>query len=230
MAGKITMMSGLALRGALENVVLPAFEKETGLKVEVRWDPTTVIMQELAKGAKPDIVIVTDKATDELKQKGAIVPDSPTPLAQAVLGLAVRRGDPKPDVSTTDAFSKALVNARSVAYSRAGASGIYLEKLIDRFGVGEQVRAKATVIPAGFTAEQLVNGKADLAVQQISELVVVDGIEVVGPFPPEVQSATPFIAAIIKDSPQAEASARLIKAMATPAAQKAYEESGLVLG
>jgi molybdate transport system substrate-binding protein len=229
MAGKITMMSGLALRGALENVVLPAFEKETGIKVEVRWDPTTVVMQELAKGVKTDIVILTDKAIDELKQKNAIVASSATPLAQAVLGLAVRRGEPKPDISTTEKFSKALVDARSVAYSRAGASGIYLEKLIERFGVADQVRAKATVIPAGFTAEQLVNGKADLAVQQISELIVVDGIEVVGPFPPEVQSATPFIAAITKDSGQADAAARLIKAMATPEAQKAYEDSGLVL-
>ena len=229
MAGKITMMSGLALRGALENVVLPAFEKETGIKVEVRWDPTTVVMQELAKGVKTDIVILTDKAIDELKQKNAIVASSATPLAQAVLGLAVCRGEPKPDISTTEKFSKALVDARSVAYSRAGASGIYLEKLIERFGVADQVRAKATVIPAGFTAEQLVNGKADLAVQQISELIVVDGIEVVGPFPPEVQSATPFIAAITKDSGQADAAARLIKAMATPEAQKAYEDSGLVL-
>ena len=158
MAGKITMMSGLALRGALENVVLPAFEKETGIKVDVRWDPTTVVMQELAKGVKTDIVILTDKAIDELKQKNAIIASSATPLAQAVLGLAVRRGEPKPDISTTETFSKALVDARSVAYSRAGASGIYLEKLIERFGVADQVRAKATVIPAGFTAEQLVNG------------------------------------------------------------------------
>lgn len=229
MAGTITMMSGLALRKALEDVVLPAFEKETGLKVEVRWEPTTVIMQELAKGAKTDILIVTDKATDELTQKDAVIASSATPLAQAVLGLGVRQGDPKPDISTTENFIKALVDARSVAYSRAGASGIYLEKLIERFGVADQVRAKATVIPAGFTAEQVVNGKADLAVQQISELIVVEGCEVVGPFPPEVQSATPFIATITKDCAQTDAAASLIKAMASPEAQKAYVASGLVL-
>ena len=229
MSKKLTIMSGLALRGAMDAVIVPKFEKETGIKVEIRWDPTTVVMQAITDGARSDIVILTDQATAELEQKGIVIPDSKARLAQAVLGLGVLKGAPRADISTTEAFKQAVVNARSVAFSRGGASGIYFDKLIEKLGVAEPVRQKATVIPAGFTAEQLVNGKADIAVQQISELLVVPGVDIVGPFPPELQSPTPFTASIMTDSTQADDAARLIQAMLTPEAMKAQEDSGLML-
>ena len=107
----------------------------------------------------------------------------------------------RPDLSTEASFRRALLEARSVAFSRGGASGIYFAGLMERMGIAEAVRAKATIIPAGFAAEKLVSGEADLAVQQISELMVVDGVDIVGPFPDAVQTTMRFSAAAVVGSP-----------------------------
>jgi molybdate transport system substrate-binding protein len=229
MAESLTVLSGLAVQGAVERFIRPAFEKGTGIRLDVRWEPTTLIMKAMAAGDKADVVIVSDEAAGELAQQGKTLPDGQAKLALAVLGVAVKAGAKKPDVSTSDAFRKALLEARSVAYSRAGASGIHFEKLIERLGIAEPVRAKATVIPSGMTAAQLVNGKADLAVQQISELLTIDGIEVVGPYPPDLQFATGFTAAIVKGSEKVESARKFLKALTSAEAFKAYKDTGLEL-
>jgi len=113
----------------------------------------------------------------------------------------VARGAPRPDLSTADTFRQVLPDARSAALSHGGASGSYFAGLIEQLGIAETIRAKATVIPAGFTAEKLVSGEADLAIQQVSELMVVDGIDIVGPFPAEVQATMRFAAATAAGSP-----------------------------
>jgi molybdate transport system substrate-binding protein len=230
MTDSLLVLSGLAVKGAVEKVIRPAFEKNTGIQVNVQWEPTTLIMKAMAAGEKADIVIVSDEAAAQLVQQGKTLADHQAKLALAVLGVAVKAGAKRPDVSTTEAFSKALLDARSVAYSRAGASGIHFEKLIERLGIAEPVRAKATVIPSGMTAEQLVNGsKADLAVQQISELLTIDGIEVAGPYPPEMQFATGFTAAIVKGSEKVESAEKFLKALTSAEAFKAYKDTGLEL-
>lgn len=229
MTDSLLVLSGLAVQGAVEKFIRPAFEKGTGIRLDVRWEPTTLIMKAMAAGEKADIVIVSDEAAAQLVQQGKTLADHQAKLALAVLGVAVKAGAKKPDVSTTEAFRKALLEARSVAYSRAGASGIHFEKLIERLGVAEPVRQKATVIPSGMTAEQLVNGKADLAVQQISELLTIDGIEVVGPYPPDLQFATGFTAAIVKGSEKVESAAKFLKALTGAEALKAYRDTGLEL-
>ena len=146
--------------------------------------------------------------------------------ALAVAGwLAVAAGTPHPAINTVEALVRALTQARSVAFSRSGASGIYFDKLLPTLGIAEAVRAKATIIPAGFTAEKLVSGEADLAVQQISELMVVKGIEVVGPFPEPVQEATVFSAAIMRSAANPGGAARLLAAIT--ALPEAYRASGL---
>jgi molybdate transport system substrate-binding protein len=116
-----------------------------------------------------------------------------------------------------------------VIYSRAGASGIYFEKLIEKLDIAAPIRARATVIPAGLTAERLVSGEGDLAIQQISELLMIDGVDIVGPFPPELQSATGFTAAILNGAPRAAEAAALLQALTAPAARDAYKASGLEL-
>ena len=222
----ITIMSGLATRGAFD-LLLPDFERASGIKTEVQWNPTTVIMKAIAAGERADVVVLTDKAIGELAAQGAVAGESRVDLADAILGLGVPRGAPKPDISTTDAFRQALLAARSVAYSRAGASGIYFETVIERLGIADKVRARATVIPAGFTAERLVSGEADLAVQQISELLTVDGVDIVGPFPPELQVATRFTAAIFRDCRNPEGAAALLKLLSSVASKRVYDATGL---
>ncbi len=229
MANAIRVMSGLAVRGALEQVVLPAFAKDPGIPVDVRWDPTTVIMRALAADEPADLVIVTDEAVRTLEQQGRIDSRHKAKLGRAVLGAAVRAGAAKPDIATTAAFRQALLDARSVIYSRAGASGIYFEKLIEKLGIAEPIRARATVIPAGLTAERLVTGEGDLAIQQISELLMIDGVDIAGPFPPELQSATGFTAAILNGAPRAAEAAELMQALTSSAARDAYKASGLEL-
>ena len=226
---KISIMSGLALRGAFEKSVLPAFTRASGFEVEVRWGPTTVLVDDIARGEVADVAVLTDAAIDQLAKNDVLEAEGQATVARAVLGIAVRKGDALPDISTKEAFVNTLLNARSVAFSRGGASGIYFGDMIDRLGIGDRIRQRATVIPAGFTAEMLVAGKADIAVQQISELVVIPGVEIVGEFPGELQSATTFRAAVFNGAAQAQGAARLIRSLVTPEARDAYRAAGLVV-
>jgi molybdate transport system substrate-binding protein len=139
----------------------------------------------------------------------------------------VPKGALHPDISTPEAFTSALLNARSVAYSKAGASGIYFEAMMARLGITDAINARATVIPAGFTAEKLTTGEADIAVQQLSELLVVPGIEIVGPFPGALQNVTHFSAAIMRDAVNREGAERFLAMLTEERAVAAYRASGL---
>ena len=136
----------------------------------------------------------------------------------------MRAGGPKPDIGSVEALKATLLAARCVAYSKIGASGIYFAALLQRLGIAEQVNASALVVPSGFTAEGLVSGEADLAVQQISELLVVSGIDVVGPLPPEVQTVATFSGGLLTDRPEAAA---LLTFLASAEAASALRASGL---
>jgi molybdate transport system substrate-binding protein len=121
-----------------------------------------------------------------------------------------------------------MVNARAVAYSKAGASGIYFSRLIDRLGIAKAVNARAVIIPMGFTAEKVASGEADLAVQQISELMSVAGIDVAGPFPAEIQAVSTFDAAVFTDAANPEGASALLDVLTSPTAATAYADGGLV--
>ena len=221
------IMSGLAVRAAFDSVIVPSFEARTGTKLRVDWLPTTLIMEKVPAGEGADILVLVKAAMDKLVEQGFIDASSRLELVHSRVGLAVRAGAPRPDISSLEAFKAALLNARSVVYSRAGASGIHFEQVVEKLGIAEAVRARATVIPAGFTAEKLVSGEADLAVQQISELMVVPGIEIVGAFPDEVQTVTSFSAALMRNAPNAEAGARFLATLQTPEAVQAYLAGGV---
>jgi molybdate transport system substrate-binding protein len=139
----------------------------------------------------------------------------------------VRAGQAHPDIATEAALRTTLLAARSVACSRLGASGVYFAQLIVRMGIAEKVNARATIVEQGFTAERLVSGEADLAVQQISELKQVDGIEVVGPIPHELQTPAVFSAGRIASAKHAEAADRLLRYLASPEVVPLLRQSGL---
>jgi molybdate transport system substrate-binding protein len=139
----------------------------------------------------------------------------------------VPSGAVHPEISTVGAFTNALLAARSVAYSKAGASGIYFDKLIERLGIADAIRTKATVIPAGFTAEKLLTGEADLAVQQVSELMVVPGVEIVGKFPEELQQVSSFSAAVMRGAANETAAARFVAGLVSKEAAAAYRATGI---
>ena len=121
-----------------------------------------------------------------------------------------------------------MVSARAVAYSKAGASGIYFAGLIERLGIAQAVNARAIVIPMGFTAEKVASGEAEVAIQQVSELLTVPGIDIVGPFPPELQTVTRFDAATFAEAASPRGAMAFHAALTSPAAAKAYDDGGLV--
>ena len=223
----LKLMSTLAVEVALKRFLLPSFTDATGIVPEVSWNPTTVIMQRIESGARADVIILIDKFMEDLVRRGIVSQDSVRSIATANMGIAVAPDAPALKLDTVDDLKSAVLSARSVAYSRAGASGIYFANLIERLGIADAVNAKATIIPEGFTARQIVEGNADLAIQQISELMSVDGIKIAGPLPAEVQSGTDFSVAVFAE-PENEADAmRFLDHLTSPEALKAYEDGGL---
>lgn len=220
------LLCALAVRAPFDRSILPAFER-TGCRVDVLWAPTTVIQERLARGEPADAVLVTAEAVDGLIADGTLDGGTRVNVVRSQLGVAVPSGHARPDLSTADTFRQALLDARSVAFSRGGASGIYFAELIERLGIAEAIRARATIIPAGFTAEKLLSGEADLAIQQISELMVVDGIDIVGPFPAAVQSVMHFSAAVLARSAKREVANAFLSTLATAEAADAFRAFGL---
>lgn len=223
----LRLKCALVVRAAFDATVVPEFEARTGWRVDIDWAPTTLIMSGLAQGETTDAVLAVADAVDELVARGRADPATRVVVLRSRIGVAVAKGAPHPDISSLDAFRRAMTAARSVAYSRSGQSGVWLAPMLERIGIAEAVNARATIIPAGLTAERLLSGEADIAIQQISELRAVPGIEIVGPLPDAVQKVTPFAAAVMTGSAAHEAAARFVAALGEPSAIAAFRASGL---
>jgi len=201
--------------------LLPAFQRASGHTLAPTYGASAAIVKNIKDGAHADVVIVTSEAIADLASAGKVIAGSRNDLARSFIGVAVRAGAPHPDIATTQALKKALLDAKSVAYSRLGVSGIYLPTVLDRLGIADEITAKA-VLPQGIPVGVAVaRGEAELGIQQISELLPVAGVEVVGPFPDDVQKVTIFSAALsteAKDTHAAQALIKFIAAGFTPAA------------
>ncbi len=224
----VNVMSGLALEVAINRWLKPKFEADSGIRLAIDWRPTAAIMKSIGEGQRADMIIAISDSMDRLVASGVVQAATRVTLADSVLGVGVRQGAPRPDISTVEAFKRAMVGARAVAYSRAGASGIYFAGLIERLGIADAVNAKAVVIPMGFTAEKVASGEAELAVQQISELMTVPGIDVVGPFPADIQVTSRFDAAIFTEAANPDGARALLRLLTSPAAAQDYADGGLI--
>jgi molybdate transport system substrate-binding protein len=222
----IRMLSTLGLMGAMRSLSA-AYEIETGVCIDADFAPTLALLKRLRDGEAADLVILTREGLDEMIGERRVVADSAADLARSYVGLAVRAGQAHPDIATEAALRKALLAARSVAYSRLGASGVYFARLIVRMGIAAEINAKATIVEQGFTAERLVGGEADLAVQQISELKQVEGIEVIGPIPHELQTPAVFSAGRMASAKHADAADRLLRYLSSPEVVPVLRQSGL---
>jgi molybdate transport system substrate-binding protein len=226
MGNPVRLLSTLALQGALIRLA-GQFETATGIRIDADFAPTVGLLPRLRNGEAADLVILTREGLDELAAEGRLIADSRTDLARSHVGLAVKAGVPHPDIATPAALRATLLAARSVAYSRIGASGIYFAQLIEQLSIAAEVDAKATVVASGFTAERLVSDEADLAIQQISELKQVRGIEVVGPIPPELQTPGLFSAGIMADAKLRSEAERLLRFLASREVAPVLRETGL---
>jgi molybdate transport system substrate-binding protein len=226
MENVVRVLSTLALMGAVRNLA-SRFEAATAIRIEADFAPTIGLLDRLRGGEAADIVILTKEALDDLAAKGTVAAESCADLARSYVGIAVKAGAEHPDISTEAALRSTLLGARSVAYSRIGASGIFFARLIEQMGIAAEINARATVT-SGFTAERLVSGEADIAVQQLSELKLVSGVELVGPLPLHLQSRPAvFSAGRLTASPRVEQSEVLLKYLASPEVAPVLRESGL---
>ena len=222
----LKVMSTLAVEVALKRFLLPDWIATHG-EVAMVWSPTAVLTQRIEAGERADLLIMIDGAMAALASSGIIAGDSIRPIARAGFGIGVRGGAPHPDISTREHLREALLNARAVAYSRMGASGRHFTHVIETLGIADEINRRAVVIHEGFTGTRLVSGEADLAVQQISELMSVDGVEVVGPFPGALQAETDFSAGVFAGSQSPDAARAFLAHLVTPAAGAAYDKGGL---
>ena len=226
MADRIRVLSTLALKGAFGGVA-EQYGASGGAPIEGDFAPTVALLARLKGGEGADLVILTREGLDELAREGSVIAASCVDLARSYVGIAVPRGVAHPDIATEPALRATLLAARSVAYSRIGASGIFFGQLIERLGIAPEINARAKIIPSGFTADKLVTGEADLAVQQISELKQVAGIEVVGPVPRDLQTPAVFSAGLTAASTNAAEAQRLLRYLASPEVAPALRQSGL---
>jgi molybdate transport system substrate-binding protein len=222
----VRVLSTLALKGAVHSLA-GQYEAASGVRIDADFAPTLALLDRLRGGEGADVVILTREGLDDMAREGRVVANSCVDLARSYVGIAVKAGSVHPDITTEPALRAALLAARSVAYSRIGASGILFAQLIERLGIASEINARAKIIPSGFTAERLVAGEADLAVQQISELKQIAGIEVVGPIPRELQIPAVFSAGRMAASGKAALSDRLLRFLASSEVAPVLRESGL---
>jgi molybdate transport system substrate-binding protein len=213
-AATIDVLSTLALRGVLVEIA-EAFRARSGLALAVTYKSTNAVLALIAQGTRADITIVTREAIDRLVNDGIIVAGSTADLARSGVGIAVRAGSPKPDISTVAAFRRAVLDAKSIAFSRLGASGIHFAEVIERLGIADEIRRKATISDS-YVGELAARGETEMAVQQISELMPVQVIDIVGPLPGELQKISVFAAGIFRAAKNPSGAAKLIAALAAP--------------
>jgi molybdate transport system substrate-binding protein len=200
--------------GAFKPVVMalaPAFEAHTGHTLKVENDTAGALVRRVNNGEAFDVVVLTPPALAQLTQAGKLAAGYPMPLARVAIGVAVKQGAPVPEIGSVTAFRQALLAARAVAYidpAAGGSSGIYLSQMFERMGIASQIAPKAVLVPGGLVAQRVVSGEADIALHQISEILAVPGVTLVGPIPAEIQNYTVYagaISALARDAPAAQA-------------------------
>jgi molybdate transport system substrate-binding protein len=226
MIAMLKVLSTRAVQGALPGLVA-GFERAVGARFDVEFGPTNALLERIEGGERADLAILTRAGIDGLTGRGILDGASTLDLVRSLVGLAVRAGAPRPDIGTAEAFKATLLAARSLAYSRLGASGVFFVGLIERLGIADAVNAKATVIPEGLTGELVARGDVEMSVQQVSELKVVPGVDIVGPLPLTLQTPTVFSAAVFAGSARADAARAFLQALTSAEAAAAFTAAGL---
>lgn len=228
-AADLTVLSTGAIQAVAADLT-PAFETSTGNKIILRNDTAGALLRRIAGGETFDVVLITPPALDQLVKAGKIATGSEVKLAQVGIGVGVRTGSPKPDISTVAAFKSAMLGARSVAYvdpASGGSSGIYLARLFERMGIADAMAPKSVLVNGGLAAKAVVDGRADIVLQQISEILAVPGVTLVGPLPIEIQNQTVYAGAVAAGSNAPAAARAFLAALSGPAARPVLAAKGL---
>jgi molybdate transport system substrate-binding protein len=231
---EIKVLSSTALKTPFD-AFSAQFEQASGHRITASFGPSAQIVRRIGDGETSDVTIVTVEAVDGLIAQGKIVAGTQVIVARSGVGVAVKQGAPKPDISTPEKFKQAMLAAKSVAMSKPGGgqSGVVLGKAFERLGITEAMKPKSVYGaggPDGMSGAFVARGEAELAVQQIPELMAVPGIEVIGPLPGDLQGMTVFTAAVATSAKDGEGARALLKFLATPAAQAVMKAKGLEPG
>jgi molybdate transport system substrate-binding protein len=227
---ELSVYSSIGVRSAAEQL-FREFEKRNGSRLAVTWGTAPMLVARIEAGERADVLILSRAGIDALLKQGKVLSGSDVTLAGSGVAIAVKAGAPKPDISTPDALKQTLLKANSIAYSEpsaGGASGVYFAKLLERMGIAEQMKPRTKYPPAGgFSAELLLSGEAELAVQQTPELLHVAGVEIVGFLPGDLNLVTEFAAAIMADSKNTATGKALIDSLRSPQAAAVFRSKGL---
>jgi molybdate transport system substrate-binding protein len=230
--GELKVLSTTAMKTVFE-ALAPVFERATGNRLSVSLGPSLQLEKRLADGETADVVILAASGAEDMAARGRIVAGSLVDIARSFLGVAVRKGASRPDISSAEAFKRALLAAKSIAVSKpvgGGQSGAHMAKVFEELGMADALAGKMKYGvggPAGLVGLIIERGEAEIGVQQIAELMGVAGIDMIGPLPPELQSVTPFVAAIAVSARHPQAGRALIEFLTTPAAKSVIKAKGL---
>jgi molybdate transport system substrate-binding protein len=227
--GELKVLTSVAMKGVLEQLA-PELRQETGCALSMSYGPGGVVLRRVRAGDLSDVVIAPPEVVEVLIGEGRIVAGSQRLIARSVIGVAVRSGAPKPKIDTVDEFRRALLQARSVAYTdpaTGAASGVHFAAILDRFGIADEINAMAKFGDGGPVAEYVARGEAELAVQQLCEHMLVKGVDIVGPLPAQLQKITIFAAAVAARASHPHHASALIGLLLAPHVQAAMAAHGL---
>lgn len=228
-ADELIVFSAGAVR-AIVTELSEAFRQETGHAVALSFGTVGVTRGKIASGAPVDVVIMTDTAVDDVIREGALVAGSRADLARTGMGVGVREGAPRPDISTPEAFKATLLAAKSLVYvdpAQGATSGIHFKSVLERLGIADAVRAKTQLVAGGYPAEKVASGEAELVVHQISEIVPVKGVVMIGPLPADLQKVTVYSAGLAARSTHPEAARAFVAFLTRPAFRPKFAAAGL---
>jgi molybdate transport system substrate-binding protein len=225
-AAQLKVLTSNSMRAVMDELV-PQFERASGHKVSLAYDPAKLMLSRIRSGESADVAILGSSVIDELAKEGRIAPDTSVVLARCSIGMAVRAGAAKPDITSVEAFKRALLNAESIAYTIDGASGMHFAGLIERLGIAENLKSKANRRSGGLIGELVASGDAEIAIQQIPELMAVTGIDLVGPIPQALQKITVVSAGVFRDASEPQAARELLDFLSSPASARVIKSKGL---
>jgi molybdate transport system substrate-binding protein len=228
-AAEITVLSTQATEKAYGDLI-PQFEKATGHTVKISYTGTLDAKKRIAAGEFFDVLIMASPEIDAFIATGTLAPGSRVDLAKSGVGIGVKAGMPKPDISTPEALKKTLLAAKSIGYS-TGPSGNYVLGLFDRMGIADQIKPKLKQTPTGvFVGTITASGEVEIGIQQVSEMSQYPGVDYVGPLPGDTQKMTIFTSGLAANAKQPEAAKVLVKFTTSPSAAEAYKKRGMEPG
>jgi molybdate transport system substrate-binding protein len=225
-AADIKVLASNGVKAALEELA-PAFERETGNKLVLSFGLAAALKRQIEAGEAFDVAILTSAGIDDLAKQGKIDGASRVSVARSGVGIGIRKGGPRPDISTPDALKRTLLAAKSISWAKEGQSGIYFASLLQRMGIAEQMKPKVVAADSGADVGKFVaGGYVEFGVILVNELMAAPGVEVLGPLPPELQSYTAFQAGVASGSKDPGAAKALVKFLTVPSAGAVFKAKG----